>query len=103
MRILIVEDEQHLAEGLGFNREVENFDVKIAADGAAALRLLLEEKENFDAIILDVMLPEVDGFTVANTLREAKNSTPILMRAARGRPEDVLEGFASGADDYLPK
>jgi DNA-binding response OmpR family regulator len=103
MRILIVEDEQHLAEGLCFNLEVENFDVEIAADGAKALHLLLEEKENFDAIILDVMLPEVDGFTVAKTLREAKNYTPILMLTARGRPEDVLEGFASGADDYLPK
>jgi DNA-binding response OmpR family regulator len=103
MRILIVEDEQHLAEGLCFNLEVENFDVEIAADGAEALRLLLEEKEIFDAIILDVMLPEVDGFTVAKTLREAKDYTPILMLTARGRPEDVLEGFASGADDYLPK
>ncbi|HEV7643556.1 MAG TPA: response regulator transcription factor [Pyrinomonadaceae bacterium] len=103
MRILIVEDEQHLAEGLCFNLEVENFDVEIAADGAVALRLLLEEKEKFDAIILDVMLPEVDGFTVAKTLREAKDYTPILMLTARGRPEDVLEGFASGADDYLPK
>src|ERR1044072_8799869 len=103
MRILIVEDEQHLAEGLCFNLEVENFDVKIAADGAEALRLLLEEKENFDAIILDVMLPEVNGFTVAKTLREAKDYTPILMLTARGRSEDVLEGFASDADDYLPK
>ncbi len=95
MRILIVEDEQHLAEGLCFNLEVENFDVEIAADGARALRLLLEEKEKFDAIILDVMLPEVDGFTVAKTLREAKDYTPILMLTARGRPEDVLEGFAA--------
>jgi DNA-binding response OmpR family regulator len=103
MRILIVEDEKHLAEGLAFNLEVENFDVEIAADGAEALRLLQEEKQIFDAIILDVMLPKVDGFTVAKTLREAKDYTPILMLTARGRPEDVLEGFASGADDYLPK
>jgi DNA-binding response OmpR family regulator len=103
MKVLVVEDEKHLAEGLRFNLEVENFDVEIASDGAEALRLLLDEKQSFNAIILDVMLPEVDGFTVAKTLREANDFTPILMLTARGRPEDVLEGFASGADDYLPK
>lgn len=103
MRILIVEDEQPLAEGMRFNLEAENFAVEIAGDGAAALRMLMNKKERFDAIVLDVMLPEVDGFTVAKTLREAENYTPILMLTARGRPEDVLEGFASGADDYLPK
>ncbi len=103
MKILIVEDEQHLAEGMRFNLEAENFAVQIAGDGAAALRLLLKENKKFDAIILDVMLPEVDGFTVAKTLREAQDYTPILMLTARGRPEDVLEGFAAGADDYLPK
>jgi DNA-binding response OmpR family regulator len=103
MRILVVEDEKHLAEGLRFNLEEENFEVEIAGDGAQALRLLLDKKERFDAIVLDVMLPEVDGFTVAKTLREAKNYTPILMLTARGRPEDVLEGFASGTDDYLFK
>jgi two-component system alkaline phosphatase synthesis response regulator PhoP len=103
MRILVVEDERHLAEGLRFNLEVENFDVEIAVDGAQALSLLLDKEKNFDAIVLDVMLPKVDGFTVAKTLREAKDYTPILMLTARGRPEDVLKGFASGADDYLPK
>jgi DNA-binding response OmpR family regulator len=103
MRILIVEDEEHLADGMRFNLEAEKFAVEIAPDGAVALRILMEEKQQFDAIILDVMLPEVDGFTVAKTLRKAANYTPILMLTARGRPEDVLEGFASGADDYLPK
>jgi DNA-binding response OmpR family regulator len=103
MRILIVEDEHHLAEGLRFNLEVEDLEVEITGDGAEALRILMEEKQKFDAIVLDVMLPNVDGFTVAKTLREAKDFTPILMLTARGRPEDVLEGFASGADDYLPK
>lgn len=103
MKILIVEDEQHLADGMRFNLEAENFVVQIVGDGAAALRLLLKENKKFDAIILDVMLPEVDGFTVAKTLREAEDYTPILMLTARGRPEDVLEGFAAGADDYLPK
>ena len=61
------------------------------------------ENANFDAIVLDVMLPGIDGFTVAKTLREQKNFTPILMLTARGRPEDVLKGFEAGTDDYLPK
>lgn len=103
MKILIVEDEQHLAEGLKFNLEADGFDAEIAGDGAAALRLLVNENKTYDAIVLDVMLPEVDGFTVAKTLRESENFTPILMLTARSRPEDVLKGFASGADDYLPK
>jgi DNA-binding response OmpR family regulator len=103
MKILIVEDEQHLAEGLRFNLEAENFAVEIAADGADALRLLVAENKQFDAIVLDIMLPEVDGFTVAQTLRKKENFTPILMLTARSRPEDVLRGFEAGADDYLPK
>jgi DNA-binding response OmpR family regulator len=103
MRILIVEDEQHLAEGLQFNLEAENIETEIAADGAEALRMLVDEKQVFDAIVLDVMLPKVDGFEVAKMLRENENFTPILMLTARGRSEDVLQGFASGADDYLPK
>jgi DNA-binding response OmpR family regulator len=64
---------------------------------------LLEKKERFDVVILDVMLPGKSGFDVAALLREKKNYVPILMLTARGRPEDVLQGFASGADDYLPK
>jgi DNA-binding response OmpR family regulator len=103
MKILIVEDERHLAEGLRFNLEAENFAVDIAPDGAEALRLLLKENKQFDAIVLDVMLPEVDGFTVAQTLRKKEIFTPILMLTARSRPEDVLRGFEAGADDYLPK
>ncbi|MDQ3713987.1 MAG: response regulator transcription factor [Acidobacteriota bacterium] len=103
MRILIVEDEQHLADGLRFNLEAEGFEVELAADGGIALEILSIEEKNFDAIVLDVMLPEVDGFTVAKKLREAENFTPILMLTARSRPEDVLQGFEAGADDYLPK
>lgn len=102
-RILIVEDEQHIAEGLRFNLEAEGFAVEIAADGKKALTVLSSPDKNFDAIVLDVMMPEADGFEVAQTLREAKDYTPILMLTARGHPEDVLQGFASGADDYLPK
>lgn len=102
-KILIVEDEKHIAEGLRFNLEAENFEVEIAADGKRALQVLVDESKPFDAIVLDVMLPEVDGFTVAKKLREAENFTPILMLTARGRPEDVLQGFEAGTDDYLPK
>jgi DNA-binding response OmpR family regulator len=103
MRILIVEDERHLAEGLRFNLEAENFSVELASDGSEALRFIVEENQQFDAIVLDIMLPEVDGFTVAQTLRKKENFTPILMLTARNRPEDVLRGFEAGADDYLPK
>lgn len=103
MKILIVEDERHLADGLRFNLEAEGFVVEIAADGRQALEILAPENEPFDVIVLDVMLPEIGGFEVAQTLRQNENFTPILMLTARGRPEDVLQGFASGADDYLPK
>lgn len=103
MKILIVEDEQHLADGLRFNLEAEDFEVETAADGEIALEILLAENARFDAIVLDVMLPKIDGFTVAKRLRETENFTPILMLTARSRPEDVLLGFEAGTDDYLPK
>ena len=102
-RILIVEDEAHLAQGLLFNLQAEGHDAVVAADGEAAVDLLLKQSEPFDAIVLDVMLPGMDGFAVARAIRTAQNYTPVLMLTARGRPEDVLEGFAAGADDYLPK
>ena len=102
-KILIVEDEQHLADGLKFNLEAEGFEVEIASDGKQALQVLLDENNTFDAIVLDVMLPELSGFTVAKTLREAEDFTPILMLTARNRPEDILLGFEAGTDDYLPK
>jgi DNA-binding response OmpR family regulator len=134
-RVLIVEDEAHLAQGLRFNLEAEGHSVEVAGDGERAIELLLGHKENgqkqndraginknekenakrangkrerspreeFDAVVLDVMLPGKDGFEVATELRAAKNFVPVLMLTARGRPEDVLKGFASGADDYLPK
>jgi DNA-binding response OmpR family regulator len=102
-RILIVEDEQHLADGLKFNLAAEGHDVRISGDGRDALRLLREERGGFDAVVLDVMLPGADGFEVARTLRAESDFVPILMLTARARPEDVLLGFESGADDYLPK
>jgi DNA-binding response OmpR family regulator len=101
-RILIVEDEAHLAEGLRFNLEAEGHSVQITSKGEEALALL-QKKHDFEALVLDVMLPGKDGFTVARELRESQNYIPLLMLTARGRPEDVLKGFESGADDYLPK
>lgn len=102
-RVLVVEDEAHLAQGLQFNLQAEGHAVEVASDGETALQRLVEKSERFDAVVLDVMLPGKSGFDVAATLREKKNYVPILMLTARGRAEDVLQGFASGADDYLPK
>ena len=103
-RVLIVEDEQHLADGLRFNLEEEGYDVEVVDTGEAALaRLLHEPNGRFDLVVLDVMLPGKDGFTVVSELRAGKQFVPVLMLTARGRPEDVLKGFAAGADDYLPK
>jgi DNA-binding response OmpR family regulator len=102
-RILVVEDEVHLAEGLRFNLEAEGHSVRVTGKGEDALHLLLHSKENFEALVLDVMLPGKDGFTIARELRAAQNYIPLLMLTARARPEDVLKGFESGADDYLPK
>ena len=102
-RILVVEDEQHIAEGLRFNLEAEGHDAVVAADGEQALALVLSEHERFDALVLDVMLPGKDGFAVAAELRASGKYMPILMLTARGRAEDVLRGFESGADDYLAK
>ena len=102
-RILVVEDEQHIADGLRFNLEAEGHDVTIATDGERALASILDERRSYDVVVLDVMLPGRDGFAVASTLRDAGQFVPILMLTARGRPEDVLRGFEAGADDYLPK
>ncbi len=101
--VLIVEDEQHLAEGLRFNLEAEGYEVEIVADGESALELLERHPQRFDAVVLDVMLPNKNGFEVAAELRESGQFVPILMLTARSRPEDVLRGFEAGADDYLPK
>ena len=102
-RILIVEDEAHIADGLCFNLQEEGHRAEVAGDGEEALARLLDSGQHFDAVVLDVMLPGKSGFEVASLLREKKNYVPILMLTARGRAEDVLKGFASGADDYLPK
>jgi len=102
-RILIVEDEQHIAEGLRFNLVAERHDVEVVDTGEAALALVAANPERFELVILDVMLPGIDGFGVVANFRRGGQFVPVLMLTARGRPEDVLRGFESGADDYLPK
>jgi len=102
-RILVVEDEQHLADGLRFNLEAEGYEVKVVDNGESALDTLRTEPSPFDVVILDVMLPDKDGFTVMSEMRQSGQFVPTLMLTARGHPDDVLLGFAAGADDYLTK
>lgn len=101
-RILVVEDEQHLAEGLRFNLEAEGYEVDTVDNGESA-RQMLASNGGYDVLVLDVMLPGKSGFEIMAELRQAGDLIPTLMLTARGRAEDVLHGFESGADDYLPK
>jgi DNA-binding response OmpR family regulator len=101
--IAIVEDEEHLAQGLLFNLEAEGYRTHHESDGSAALDWLLNTPEPPAAVLLDVMLPGQDGFSIVRALRESGRFIPVLMLTARGRTEDVVEGFSAGADDYLPK
>jgi DNA-binding response OmpR family regulator len=101
--ILLVEDEEHIAQGLLFNLEAEGYRTHHEADGDAALAWLLSAPQQPAAVLLDVMLPGRDGFSILRALREAGLYTPVLMLTARGRTEDVVEGFEAGADDYVAK
>src|SRR5580704_269144 len=100
-RVLVVEDEQHLADGLRFNLEAEGYQVAVVESGEAALESV--QAAPFDVVVLDVMLPGKDGFTVMSEMRQSGHFVPTLMLTARGHAEDVLKGFAAGADDYLTK
>jgi two-component system, OmpR family, alkaline phosphatase synthesis response regulator PhoP len=102
-RILVVEDEQHLAEGLRFNLEAEGYRVEVVDTGEAALELLFGQSKTFDIVVLDVMLPGKSGFDVVSEMRQAGQFIPTLILTARGHSDDVLKGFSSGADDYLTK
>jgi len=102
-RVLVVEDEHHLAEGLRFNLEAEGYQVQVAETGEGALAMLSADAPGFDVVVLDVMLPGIDGFTVIAEMRQGGQFTPTLMLTARSHPDDVLRGFAAGADDYLTK
>ena len=102
-RLLIVEDEAHIASGLRYNLEADGHQVLMTDNGEAALQAIATQWSHIDLVVLDVMLPGIDGFTVASRMRAQGWLTPILMLTARGRAEDVLRGFEAGADDYLPK
>ena len=106
-RILVVEDEASLARGIAFNLKAEGYAVDCIADGQEASELMsvtgAQSRRGHDLVLLDVMLPRLDGFSVVRAAREAGNRTPILLLTAKGLPEDVVEGLDAGADDYLPK
>jgi DNA-binding response OmpR family regulator len=102
-RILVVEDESHLAEGLRFNLEAEGYVVDIAEDGPAGERALNEASEPFGLVILDVMLPGMSGFELAQRTRAAGNFVPILILTAKDAAQDLIRGIEDGADDYLTK
>lgn len=99
--ILLVEDEENLLEALKLNLELEGYEVTCANNGAIALKKV--EEEYYDLILLDVMLPEVDGFDVCETIRLNNIDTPIIMLSARSGSADRVAGLKRGADDYLTK
>lgn len=99
--ILLVEDEENLQEALKLNLELEGYEVSSSYDGADALRQF--QQEHFDLIILDVMLPELDGISVCETIRLSNNEVPILILSARNSSADRVLGLKKGADDYLTK
>ena len=110
-RVLLVEDEEHLAAGIRFNLELDGYDVETIGDGLRAVERLAPPPDGpvwdaaptIDLVVLDVMLPGLDGFQIVERMREAGNYTAVLMLTAKGLPEDVVQGLEAGADDYLSK
>lgn len=100
-RILIVEDEKHLAEGIKLNLDMEGYQTELCSNGEVADDLL--QRERFDLIVLDVMLPGIDGFELCGRLRKRDDRTPVIFLTARRQPEDRVHGLELGGDDYLPK
>lgn len=101
-RLLVVEDEDHLATGLKLNLELEGYEVDIAGNAREAGERLLNP-EGYDAIVLDVMLPDINGFDLCSKLRDAGNFIPVIMLTARSSPDDRVRGLEAGADDYMVK
>ncbi|MEO7045465.1 MAG: response regulator, partial [Ferruginibacter sp.] len=99
--ILLVEDEENLQEALKLNLELEDYEVTSAYDGIEALKAV--QQEHFDLMILDVMLPELDGISVCESIRLQNNDIPILILSARNSSADRVLGLKKGADDYLTK
>ena len=107
-RIVLVEDEEHLAAGIRFNLELDGYEVETIGDGLRAVERLAPDEDEpaappVDLVLLDVMLPGLDGFQIVERMRSAGNYAPVLMLTAKGLPEDVVHGLEAGADDYLPK
>ena len=107
-RILVVEDEAHIADGIKFNLEQEDYEVEVVGDGRSAVELLTlsqsrSEGQPFDLVILDLMLPEMSGFEVARRTRASGNFVAILMLTAKDDGQDIVRGLEEGADDYLTK
>jgi DNA-binding response OmpR family regulator len=102
-KILVVEDEDHIAEGLRFNLEAEGHEVETVGDGASAVARLTNANSAYEVVILDLMLPEMSGFEVARRTRAAGNLTPILILTAKDATQDLVRGLEEGADDYLTK
>jgi DNA-binding response OmpR family regulator len=105
----VVEDEEHLAAGIRFNLELDGYEVETIGDGLRAVERLAPDGPDFqtgppvDLVLLDVMLPGLDGFQVVARMRQLGNFAPVLMLTAKGLPEDVVHGLEVGADDYLSK
>jgi two-component system OmpR family response regulator len=102
-RILVVEDETHLAQGLKYNLEAEGYKVSLADTGTTALRLLENDSHAYDLLILDLMLPGVSGYTICEKLRSIDDTLPVLILSARSLSEDRTRGFDVGANQYLTK
>jgi DNA-binding response OmpR family regulator len=101
MRLLIIEDERKTAALLGSLLRQEGFEMIYAHDGAAGLKVALEQ--SFDALLVDIMLPKLDGLSLVKQLRAKGDITPVIMLSARGEVDQRVEGLDAGADDYLPK
>lgn len=102
-RILLVEDEEHIVNGLKFNLEMENYEVIHAKDGIIAKDILFSEKQKFDLVILDIMLPGMNGYDLCYAMRRSKDYTPVLMLTAKKFEKDKITGLQLGADDYITK
>jgi two-component system alkaline phosphatase synthesis response regulator PhoP len=102
-RLLLVEDEDHIASGLKFNLELDGHQVTWLREGTAAAELLIEQRESFDLIILDLMLPGMSGLDLCHALRKLEDYTPVLMLTAKLYDKDKVQGLSAGADDYVTK
>jgi two-component system alkaline phosphatase synthesis response regulator PhoP len=102
-KLLLVEDEEHIVNGLKFNLEMEGYEILHAKDGNIAREILFDKKEQLDLIVLDIMLPGISGYDLCYALRKSENYTPVLMLTAKKFEKDKITGLQLGADDYMTK